>query len=138
MQIFYKKIFPERKIQTFKMFPERKIQTFKMFPERKIQTTIKKPCGEPQGEGEKLYILEDCLSNIIGSAGEYLSNNAYKSKLFSSNKNWRKPSIKIPSSLRRGRISSFTTIIFLNESGIARKGRSSCLTFSSDGKAYAD
>ena len=49
MQIFYKKIFPERKIQTFKMFPERKIQTFKIFPERKIQTTIKKPCGEPQG-----------------------------------------------------------------------------------------
>ena len=34
MQIFYKK-----------MFPERKIQTFKIFPERKIQTTIKKPCG---------------------------------------------------------------------------------------------
>ena len=92
----------------------------------------------PQGYDEKVYILKDCLSNIIGSAGEYLSNNAYKSKLFSSNKNWRKPSIKIPSSLRRGRISSFTTIIFLNESGIARKGRSSCLTFSSDGKAYAD
>lgn len=99
---------------------------------------IKNPCGEPQGWDKKLYIFEDCLSNIIGSAGEYLSNNAYKSKLFSSNKNWRKPSIKIPSSLRRGRISSFTTIIFLNESGIARKGRSSCLTFSSDGKAYAD
>ena len=27
----------------------------------------KKPCGEPQGWDEKLYILEDCLSNIIGS-----------------------------------------------------------------------
>ena len=49
----------------------------------------------------------------------------YKSKLFGSVRNWRKPMVTIPSSFRRSRMSSLTITIFLKLSSSALSGRSS-------------
>ena len=62
----------------------------------------------------------------------------YNLRLSSSNKNCLMPIVTIPVSFLRSLILSLTIIIFLKESPIRARGRSSCACFSGVGKANAD
>ena len=78
------------------------------------------------------------LFRVFGAAGfadhsyglRRLRPSSYKFRLFSSSRKFRMPMVMMPISFLRSLILSRTTMIFLKESPMALRGRSSCACFS--------